>query len=71
LMLRKRLFCNTKQPLLPRKTHCFEKQNNGFRNILTTRLLSNSHAYEKYLQSYNGFLLHTRVLLNQATTYIA
>ncbi|PDP67629.1 hypothetical protein, partial [Prevotella intermedia] len=34
LALRKRLFCNAKQPLLPCKTYAFGMQNNRFCNTL-------------------------------------
>ena len=37
LSLRKRLFCNAKQPLLPCKTYAFGMQNNRFYNALITR----------------------------------
>ena len=52
LALRKRLFCDAKQPLLPCKTYAFGTQNNRFCNILITRWLHNSYAYEKCLQPY-------------------
>ena len=37
LALRKRLFCDVKQPLLPCKTYAFGTQNNRFRNTLIAR----------------------------------
>ncbi|BAR96726.1 hypothetical protein PI172_1998 [Prevotella intermedia] len=37
MALRKRLFCNAKQPLLPCKTYAFTLQNNRFCNALITR----------------------------------
>ena len=37
LALRKRLFCNAKQPLLPSKTYAFTLQNNRFCNALIAR----------------------------------
>jgi len=37
LALRKRLFCNAKEPLLPCKTYTFGTQNNRFCNTLITR----------------------------------
>ena len=52
LALRKRLFWTAKQPLLPCKTYAFGTQNNRFCNILITRWLRNSYAYEKCLQLY-------------------
>ena len=37
LVLRKRRFCDAKQPLLPCKTYAFGTQNNRFCNTLITR----------------------------------
>ena len=37
LALRKRLFCDAKQPLLPCKTYAFGTQNNRFYNALIIR----------------------------------
>ena len=37
LTLRKRLFCDAKEPLLPCKTYAFTMQNNRFYNALVTR----------------------------------
>ena len=37
LTLRKRMFCNAKQPLLPCKTYAFGMQNNRFYNALIIR----------------------------------
>ncbi|PIK20694.1 hypothetical protein CTI18_04825 [Prevotella intermedia] len=37
LTLRKRLFCDAKEPLLPCKTYAFTMQNNRFYNTLVTR----------------------------------
>ena len=37
LALRKRRFCDAKQPLLPCKTYAFATQNNRFYNALITR----------------------------------
>ncbi|PIN28821.1 hypothetical protein CUC04_05120 [Prevotella intermedia] len=37
LTLRKRLFCDAKEPLLPCKTYAFTMQNNRFYNTLETR----------------------------------
>ena len=41
LALRKRRFCNAKQPLLPCKTYAFGTQNNRFYNALIIRRLCN------------------------------
>ena len=49
LALRKRLFCDAKQPLLPCKTYAFGMQNNRFCNTLIYRMLDNGYACEKYL----------------------
>ena len=53
LALRKRRFCDAKQPLLPCKTYAFRTQNNRFCNILTASELHNRHAYKKSLHYYN------------------
>ena len=55
LALRKRLFCITKQPLLPCKTYAFTMQNNRFCIALIMRVLCNRYSYEKYLQLYELF----------------
>ncbi|ATV29669.1 hypothetical protein CTM63_10660 [Prevotella intermedia] len=47
--MRKRLFCATKQPLLPCKTYAFGMQNNRFYKALIYRLLYNSYSCEKCL----------------------
>ncbi len=52
LTLRKRRFCNAKQPLLPCKTYAFGMQNNRFCNALIVRLLCDRYACEKYLHLY-------------------
>ena len=49
LALRKRLFCDAKQPLLACKTYAFVMQNNRFCNALMHSVLCNSFACEKYL----------------------
>ncbi|ATV53804.1 hypothetical protein CTM50_02165 [Prevotella intermedia] len=49
MALRKRLFCDAKQPLLPCKTYAFGTQNNRFCNALMHSGLCNSFACEKYL----------------------
>ena len=56
LALRKRLFCNAKQPLLPCKTYAFGMQNNRFCKVLVVRRLCDSYVCEKYLHSYRLFL---------------
>ncbi|PIK20201.1 hypothetical protein CTI18_02045 [Prevotella intermedia] len=58
MALRKRLFCNAKQPLLPCKTYAFGMQNNRFYNTLITKELYNSYACEKYLQPYCFLFVH-------------
>lgn len=47
LALRKRLFCNAKQTLLPHKTYAFETQNNRFFNALIKSKLGDSCSCEK------------------------
>ena len=49
LALRKRRFCNAKEPLLPCKTYAFRTQNNRFCNALTINQLHKRYACEKYL----------------------
>ena len=55
LTLRKRLFYNAKQPLLPCKTAAFGMQNNRFYNALIIKALHNRYTCEKYLQTYDLF----------------
>ncbi|APW35478.1 hypothetical protein BWX40_11440 [Prevotella intermedia] len=52
LALRKRRFCDAKQPLLPCKTYAFGMQNNRFYNALIIRLLCGRYACEKYLHAF-------------------
>ena len=49
LALRKRRFCDAKQPLLPCKTYAFGMQNNRFCKALVMKLLHNRYGCEKYL----------------------
>ena len=53
LTLRKRRFCNAKEPLLPCKTYAFGTRNNRFYNALIMKWLNNNYAYEKYLQHFH------------------
>ncbi|APW32369.1 hypothetical protein BWX39_06820 [Prevotella intermedia ATCC 25611 = DSM 20706] len=53
--LRKRRFCDAKQPLLPCKTYAFGTQNNRFCKTLVMSKLNNSHSCEKCLQLYHLF----------------
>ena len=55
LTLRKRMFCNAKEPLLPCKTYAFGTQNNRFYKALVMNKISNSCPCEKYLQLYRLF----------------
>ena len=55
LALRKRLFCDAKQPLLPCKTYAFTMQNNRFCIALIMRVLCNRYSCEKYLRFYELF----------------
>ena len=52
LALRKRLFCNAKQPLLPCKTYAFGMRNNRFCKALIASELYNRLAREKCLRIY-------------------
>ena len=58
LTLRKRRFCDAKQPLLPCKTYAFGMQNNRFCKVLIYRLLCNSCACEKYLHGFRLFSVY-------------
>ncbi|PDP68044.1 hypothetical protein CLI70_08150 [Prevotella intermedia] len=51
MALRKLLFCNAKEPLLPCKTYAFGAQNNMFYNALIINKLSKNYACEKYLHT--------------------
>ncbi|PDP68364.1 hypothetical protein CLI70_06265 [Prevotella intermedia] len=52
MALRKRLFCDAKEPLLPCKTYAFGVQNNRFCNVLIMKRLCNRYTREKYLHFY-------------------
>ncbi len=58
LALRKRLFCDAKQPLLPRKTYAFGTQNNRFYKALIVSELCKRLAREKYLRNYGRRKAH-------------
>ena len=58
LALRKRLFCDAKQPLLPCKTYAFGTQNNRFYNALIASELCKRLAREKYLRNYGQWKAH-------------
>ncbi|RQE06625.1 hypothetical protein D2S45_03695 [Prevotella intermedia] len=58
MALRKRLFCNAKQPLLPCKTYAFGTQNNRFCNALKHSELCNSLVSEKYLHLCHLLFVH-------------
>jgi len=47
--LRKRLFCDAKEPLLPCKTYAFAMQNNRFCKVLVHRWLCDCYGCEKCL----------------------
>ncbi|APW33484.1 hypothetical protein BWX40_00640 [Prevotella intermedia] len=57
MALRKRRFCDAKEPLLPCKTYAFGIQNNRFCKVLMIRWLGDAWYCEKYLQYYCVFLL--------------
>ncbi|ATV27643.1 hypothetical protein CTM62_10790 [Prevotella intermedia] len=61
MALRKRLFCNAKQPLLPCKRTAFGTQNNRFCNALKYSELCNSFACEKYLHLCRLLFVHKEV----------
>ena len=50
LAMRKRLFCDAKQPLLPCKTYAFGMRNNRFCKVLVHRWLCDNCGCEKCLQ---------------------
>ncbi|PJI24510.1 hypothetical protein CTM59_10445 [Prevotella intermedia] len=54
MALRKRLFCNAKQPLLPCKTYAFRTQNNRFYNALIISKLCSKYTCEKYLHYFRS-----------------
>ena len=58
LALRKRLFCDAKQPLLPCKTYAFGTQNNRFYKALIASELCKTLACEKYLRNYGQWKAH-------------
>ncbi|ATV34508.1 hypothetical protein CUC00_10365 [Prevotella intermedia] len=57
MTLRKWLFCDAKQPLLPCKTYAFGMQNNRFCNTLITSKLNNRYACENILHVFTLFPL--------------
>ncbi|APW35287.1 hypothetical protein BWX40_10275 [Prevotella intermedia] len=58
MALRKRLFYDAKQPLLPCKTYAFGMQNNRFCNALIVRRLCDSLSCEKYLQHFDALSVY-------------
>ncbi|RQE02826.1 hypothetical protein D2S45_08665 [Prevotella intermedia] len=52
MALRKRRFCDAKEPLLPCKTYAFGMLNNRFCNALIMKRLCNRYTREKYLHFY-------------------
>ncbi|KJJ86592.1 hypothetical protein M573_120001 [Prevotella intermedia ZT] len=52
MALRKRRFCDAKEPLLPCKTYAFGTQNNSFYIALIMSELHKSYACEKYLHAF-------------------
>ena len=53
IMLWKRLFCGTEQPLLSCKTYSFGMSNNRFCNVLITKRLGGGYICEKHLQPFS------------------
>ncbi|AWX07957.1 hypothetical protein CTM55_09605 [Prevotella intermedia] len=58
LAMRKRLFCDAKEPLLPCKTYAFAMPNNRFCKVLVHRLLCDNYGCEKCLQPCGVFCLY-------------
>ncbi|ATV27318.1 hypothetical protein CTM62_11145 [Prevotella intermedia] len=58
LALRKRLFCDAKQPLLPCKTYAFGTQKRRFYKALIASKLCKTLACEKYLRNYGRRKAH-------------
>ncbi|APW31442.1 hypothetical protein BWX39_01520 [Prevotella intermedia ATCC 25611 = DSM 20706] len=58
MALRKRLFCNAKQPLLSCKTYAFGIQNNRFCKVLIYSKLGDTFVCEEYLQFYCLLFVH-------------
>ncbi|APW34521.1 hypothetical protein BWX40_06570 [Prevotella intermedia] len=58
MTLRKRLFCDAKQPLLVGKRATFGLQNNRFCKALITKWLCNDCGYKKYLHFFSLFRLY-------------
>ena len=58
LAVRKRLFCDAKEPLLPCKTYAFGMQNNRFCKVLVHRWLCDCCGCEKCLQLRGVFCLY-------------
>ena len=61
LALRKRLFCDAKQPLLPCKTYAFRTQNNRFYKTLIHSWLCQTFAYKISLHIFACFFLNSRI----------
>ena len=60
LTLRKRRFCDAKQPLLPCKTYAFGMQNNRFWKVLIINELRNRNVCEKCLHTFPFSLLYRK-----------
>ncbi|PIN27864.1 hypothetical protein CUC04_11200 [Prevotella intermedia] len=58
MALRKRLFCDAKQPLLPCKTYAFGTQKRRFYNALIASELCKTLAREKCLRNYGQWKAH-------------
>ena len=58
--MRKRRFCDAKQPLLPCKTYAFGMQNNRFCKALIINELHNRNTCEKCLHTFPSSLLYRK-----------
>nr|WP_099046250.1 hypothetical protein [Prevotella intermedia] len=58
MAVRKRLFCDAKEPLLPCKTYAFGMQNNRFCKVLVHRWLCDCCGCGKCLQLRGVFCLY-------------
>ncbi|PJI19068.1 hypothetical protein CTM53_10855 [Prevotella intermedia] len=63
MALRKRRFCDAKQPLLPSKTYAFGMQNNRFWNVLIINELRNRNACKKMFTHFSLFASLSKGLL--------
>ena len=67
-MLQKRLYCNAKVPVLPRKTGTFTMQNNRYCNALITWRLHDCYSSEKYLHNFCFVFAHLFSIIHYKST---